>query len=455
MRKRMEDAIKGKEGYIEIRIQEEATSSVSFRSGEVDKVSATTDIGGCVRALLPGCGWGIVNFNSLDDLEERVKEAVASSKVIEQDEPIRLAEVPPVDIEILAEIEDDPRERSIAEKYGIIKEYEALLRGVDPRIIDSSVSYGDSFSTVWFANSEGSFFKRERLDIVLAARAVARDGDNIQSSHESWSSRSDFSVVKNREDDMRKIGKIAVDLLDAEQVEAGKYPVILDPMLAGVFIHEAFGHLSESDFIVDNPQAREMMTIGRRFGPPEFNVFEDGSVEPPLRGSIIIDDEGVMCKKNYLIKNGILVGRLHNRETAAKMGEEVTGNARAQSYSHAPIVRMTNTAIENGSVPFEEMIADIEEGVYCIDAYGGQTMMENFSFSAGHAFMIRNGKIAEMVSNVVLQGNLFETLMNIVAVGNDFKWIQSGGNCGKGGQTAKVGFGAPHIRIDNVIIGGK
>jgi len=116
---------------------------------------------------------------------------------------------------------------------------------------------------------------------------------------------------------------------------------------------------------------------------------------------------------------------------------------------------MTNTAIENGGVQFEEMIADIEKGVYCIDAYGGQTMIENFSFSAGHAFMIRNGKIAEMVSNVVLQGNLFETLMNIDAIGNDFEWSGSGGNCGKGGQAAKVSFGAPHIRIKDVIIGGK
>jgi len=455
MRKRMEDALKAADGYVEIRVQDSASSSVGFRSGEIDKIAASTDVGGCVRALVHGGGWGIVNFNSLDNLEERVREAVASSRAIEPEESIELAEVPQVDLEFEAKIEDDPREHSIAEKYEIIKHYDELLRGIDDRIIDTTVSYGDGFSTLWFANSEGSFFRKERMDIVLVARAIAKSGDNVQSCHDSWSSRGNFSVIKNKEKEIARIGKIAVDLLDAEQVEAGKYTVILDPRLAGVFIHEAFGHLSESDFIVDNPQAREMMTIGRRFGPPELNVSEDGTVQPELRGTIYIDDEGIVCKKNYLIKDGVLVGRLHNRETAAKMGESVTGNARAQSYSHTPIVRMTNTTIENGSVPFEEMIADIENGVYCIDAYGGQTMIENFSFSAGHAYMIRNGKIAEMVSNVVLQGNLFETLMNIDAIGSDFEWSVGGGNCGKGGQAAKVSFGAPHIRIKDVIIGGK
>jgi TldD protein len=152
----------------------------------------------------------------------------------------------------------------------------------------------------------------------------------------------------------------------------------------------------------------------------------------------------------------VLVGRLHNRETAAKMGEPPTGNARALSYRHPPIVRMTNTAIAPGSTSFEDMIADIELGVYACDAYGGQTELENFSFSSGYAYMIRNGEIAEMVKDVILAGNLFETLMSIDAIGSDFEWTKTGGGCGKGGQSGlPVAMGAPHIRIQNVVIGGR
>ncbi len=455
MKDRIAEALKGAEGYVEIRVQEKQSTSLVYRKGETDKVAASTDVGGCVRALVPGGGWGFATFNSLDGLKERVKEAVASSRAIEPEEEIALAEVEPVQMEVRANIEDDPREHSISEKMDVIAEYDAIIRGHDDRIIDNSVAYADGFSTTMFANTESSSFLRERLDVVLVARAMGKQGDNVQSAHDSWASRIGFGVVKDRAENVLQIAKLATDLLEAERVEAGKYTVILDPRLAGVFIHEAFGHLSESDHIVDNPQAREMMRLGRRFGPDEFNVFEDGTVKPDLRGTIDIDDEGVPARRNELIKDGILVGRLHNRETAAKMGERVTGNARAQDYANIPIIRMTNTAIAPGDISFEDMIADVEKGIYCIDAYGGQTMMENFSFSSGHAFMIRNGKIEEMVRDAVLQGNLFQTLMNIEAIGNDFSWGRSGGNCGKGGQGAPVGFGSPHIRIKDVIIGGK
>ena len=102
------------------------------------------------------------------------------------------------------------------------------------------------------------------------------------------------------------------------------------------------------------------------------------------------------------------------------------------------------------------MIKDIKLGIYACDAYGGQTQLETFSFSSGYAYMIRDGKIAEMVKDVILAGNLFTTLMNIDAIGNDFKWINSGGGCGKGGQfPLPVSMGAPHIRIQNVVVGGR
>jgi len=449
------EALKGVEGYVEIRIQKKDSSQLSYRRGQSDKIQLSSDIGGCVRALAKNGGWGIATFNDLKDLNKRVKEALASSKAIQPEEPIKLKDVDPVQMDIKATIHDDPREHPFDEKAQMVENYDEILRSRDKRIIDSNCLYADSFTTVWFGNTEGTLFSRERMDVILLASAVGKEGDNVQITRDAWSSRNDFGIVLGKDDLIKKVGDLSGQLLDSDQVKAGKYDVILDPNLAGVFIHEAFGHLSECDHIVDNPQAREMMKLGRKFGPEDFTVTEDGTVQPDKRGTIIIDDEGVLCKKNYLIKDGVLVGRLHNRETAAKMGEDLTGNARAQDYNHRPIIRMTNTAIENGSVSFNDMIADIKEGIYCIDAYGGQTMMENFSFSSGYAYMIRNGKIEEMVRDAVLQGNLFKTLKNIQAVGNDFTWNHGGGTCGKGGQAAKVSMGSPHIRIKDVIIGGK
>ena len=148
-----------------------------------------------------------------------------------------------------------------------------------------------------------------------------------------------------------------------------------------------------------------------------------------------------------------MVGRLHSRETAGKMGERVTGNARALDYRFPPIVRMTNTYIERGEMSFNDLIADIDEGVYARNWFGGTTSMEMFTFSAGEAYMIRNGKVAELLRPVKLTGNLFTTLMNIDALGNDMDFNQGGG-CGKAGQMPlPVSNGSPHIRIRDVVVG--
>ncbi|HWZ27006.1 MAG TPA: TldD/PmbA family protein, partial [Gemmatimonadales bacterium] len=235
----------------------------------------------------------------------------------------------------------------------------------------------------------------------------------------------------------------------------GNYPVVLDPEMAGVFIHEAFGHLSEADFVYENPQAREMMTLGRRFGRKVLNVGDNGSV-PGLRATMPFDDEGVPTQDSVLIKEGILVGRLHSRETAARMGERPTGNARALSFRHPPIVRMTNTYIGNGQGSFEDLIKDVKLGVYACSAFGGQTMLESFSFTAAYGYMIRDGQVAELVKDVVLAGNLFETLDRIERIAGDFRWNQIGGGCGKAGQAyLAVTEGAPHVRIEEVLVGGE
>jgi TldD protein len=137
------------------------------------------------------------------------------------------------------------------------------------------------------------------------------------------------------------------------------------------------------------------------------------------------------------------------------MGEKVTGNARATSYRHRPIVRMTNTFIDKGNVPVDQIFAGIKEGVYCKNTHGGETSMEMFTFSAGEAFMIRDGRIAEPLRGVLLSGNVFQTLANIDAVGDDLSF-GAGGSCGKGEQSGlPVGHGSPHIRIRRCVVGGR
>jgi TldD protein len=456
MRERIEAAIKSsKADYTEIRIEARDATTIAFRGKELETANAVVDLGGIVRCLSKDGGWGIATFNSLEDLPTKVDQAYQGAKVIHSEEPIPLVEIPVSEDRIEAELEVDFREIPMSDKVALMQGYQQILNGQSEKIVDTVCNYADSFIQLYFANSEGTFIFEERPMTTMYLMAIGRDGDNVQRSWESISAQRGFEFAQGREELAQTAAKRTVDLLESKTIVGGKYPVVLNNNLAGVFIHEAFGHLSESDFIYDNPQARELMVLGREYGSKILNVFDDGSV-PGERGTHKYDDEGTPTRRNDLIKEGVLVGRLHSRETAAKMGESPTGNARAINYRHAPIVRMTNTAIAGGETSFQDMIKDIELGVYACSMFGGNTNMENFSFSSAYAYMIRDGEVAEMVKDVILAGNLFTTLKNIDAIGDDFEWIDTAGGCGKGGQNGlPVSFGSPHIRIQDVIIGGE
>jgi TldD protein len=139
------------------------------------------------------------------------------------------------------------------------------------------------------------------------------------------------------------------------------------------------------------------------------------------------------------------------------MGEKPTGNARALDYRFPPIPRMRNTCIGNGPHgTLDDLVKDVKLGIYAIDAHGGQTNGELFTFTAGQAFMIRDGKIAERVRDVTLSGNVFDTLRNITGIAGDYHVQDGAGGCGKGGQMPlPVSHGSPHIRIKDVVIGGR
>ncbi len=456
MRERMEAALKSsKADYTEIRSEARDATTIAFRGKELETANAVIDLGGIVRCLCKDGGWGVATFNSLDDLTTKVEQAFQNAEVIPSEEPITLAEIPISDNRIEAALEVDFREIPISDKVSLLESYHSILNSHSEKIVDTVCNYADSFSQIYFANSEGTFIHEDRPMTTMYFMAIGREGDNVQRAMESMSGQKGFEFIQGHEELARKAAQRAVDMLEAKTIVGGKYPVVLNNNLAGVFVHEAFGHLSESDFIYDNAQAREMMVLGREYGSEILNIFDDGSV-PGIRGTHMFDDEGTPTGRSDLIKEGVLVGRLHSRETAAKMDEGATGNARAISYRHAPIVRMTNTAIGEGDTSFEGMIKDIELGVYACDMFGGNTTMENFSFSAAYAYMIRDGQVAEMVKDVILSGNLFTTLKKIDAIGDDFIWVDTAGGCGKGGQNGlPVSFGAPHIRIQDVIIGGE
>lgn len=455
MRDGLIDALKVQDvEYADIRVEDKTNTWVNFRGPDLDSIGSSRTVGGIVRAMYKG-GWGYATFNDLEDLPKRVREACETARLVGSGITY-FTQVEPVEEVIKAGLVKDFRQVPLAEKKILSEEYNRIVLGHHKNIQTSMVKYADSFKYIWFASSEGTYIEEEVPDVNIMIAAVAREGDIVQSAFQTGGSIDGYQGVEGMHEKARSTAHKAVELLAAPPVIGGKYTVITDQILTGVFTHEAFGHLSESDFVYENPRMQEIMQLGKRFGVEGLNIIDDGYLPSGL-GTHHYDYEGVPTRKNYLIRDGILVGRLHSRETAAKMGEPVTGNARAVHFQHPPIVRMTNTYIDQGSVTFQDMIKDIKLGVYAIKAIGGQTAMEMFTFSAQYGYMIRDGQLAELVRDVVLTGNVFETLLNIDQIGNDLAWEPNGpGGCGKNNQQPlRVGLGGPHIRIQNCVVGGQ
>ncbi len=233
---------------------------------------------------------------------------------------------------------------------------------------------------------------------------------------------------------------------NAVPVKPGQYPVILSPEVAGVFAHESFGHKSESDFMLGDETMMKEWAMGTKVASDILSIYDDGGELGS--GYLPYDDEGAKKVRSWLIRDGVLAGRLHSAATAAALDEADTGNARAVSFEFEPIVRMTSTCIGPGTQTKEELFAGVKEGVYIHDyTYG--TGMSTFTIAPNMAWMIREGKLAEPVWVSVISGNVMDTLHLIDGLSDQVEVTSSVfGGCGKMEQfPLRVSDGGPYVRV--------
>lgn len=225
---------------------------------------------------------------------------------------------------------------------------------------------------------------------------------------------------------------------------------VLDPELGGVFAHEAVGHASEGDLVLEGNSVLKGR-IGEKIGSQRLSVIDDPTL--PGFGFEPVDAEGVAVKRTEIIRNGKINAYLLNRETLHSVGMGVPGHARAMS-GDIPIVRMSNTFIENGDSSYDEIIAECRNGILLKGSRGGQVDPGRgvFQFNAEYGYLITNGETGAMVRDVSLSGEILSTLHQMELCGKDR--IMSAGYCGKSGQTVPVSDGAPHVLLLDAVVGG-
>ncbi|MGB7431191.1 MAG: metalloprotease TldD [Ahrensia sp.] len=348
-------------------------------------------------------------------------------------------------------------EPSFEAKAKLLAEIDAYLRDKDPRVRQVSASIAASWQVVEILRADGHFAKDVRPMTRINISVIVGDGDRQETGSNGMGGRQLFgdfimgdSWKVGADDALRQ----ALVNLDARPAPAGTMDIVLGNGWPGVMLHEAVGHGLEGDFNRKGTSAfAELM--GQQVAAKGVTVVDDGTIDA-RRGSISIDDEGTPSAYNVLIDDGKLVGFMQDRQNARLMGVHATGNGRRQSYAHVPMPRMTNTYMLSGDKTSEEIISSVKKGLYAVSFGGGQVDITSgkFVFGCTEAYMIEDGKITYPVKGAMLIGNGPDAMHRISMVGNDLELDKGVGTCGKAGQGVPVGIGQPHLRMDQMTVGG-
>lgn len=435
--------------YADVRIETRNSTVLTIRDGTLREMVGGVETGMGVR-ILRSC-WGFASTNDTDDAKGAFERALKLSGL--RGEKISLKKIKPAREKFAIRVKKSPNDVDIEIKKKIVMDsYRAAKsRG---RVKSVTVNYADSIKKKFFANTDGALISSLIPSVMFSVMVVARKGNMLQEARERSGAVAGFEYIE-KEDVCKtavRASERSVKLLDAEPPPAGKYPVVMNPTLAGVFMHEALGHAAEADHILLGESILAGKS-GRKIASELLTVCDNPTI-PDSYGFYRYDDEGVPSRNTVVIEKGVLKTFLQSRESASVMRADTTGNARAESYADLPIVRMSNTVIEKGDRTFEE-VAEIKEGIYAKGMRGGQvdTVRGEFQFSAEEGFLIENGEIKKMLRNVSLSGRTLDALKNIDAVGKDFA-RGSIGQCGKQGQSVPVAEFGPHVRVRGLLVGG-
>jgi len=441
--------------YVEVRAQDLFSTTLTIKDGRVEAVRKGIENGAAVRVFVEGA-WGFASLGTLKgpSLKKSVAEAYKMTKAasLHMKTLTKLADVKAVEAKVTTKPKKDPKEVSIKKKIDLLLTEDKAVFGYDRRVKSCTINYMDVAGTNYFMNSDGTYIEQDKLYIYLVSVATAKESDRLTFSHDLIGFTSGFEVFDTETPELIgcRVAKRAVDQLKAKAPKGGTFPAVIGPKVVGVFAHEAFGHLAEADLTLSGSVLIDK--LGKKVASEKVTIYDDGTIDSAF-GSFKYDDEGIPTKKTTLIKNGEIVGFMHNRETAQKFGTKPTGNARAEDFRYEPIIRMRNTYLARGDYSFEELLEDVKFGYYIKSYRGGQANIDGtFQVGVQEAFEIINGELGEPVRNVSFGGNTLETLHNVDAVGKDFEL--SVGVCGKG-QRAFVGAGGPHTRVQGVLIGGR
>ncbi|TYR31882.1 metalloprotease TldD [Mesorhizobium microcysteis] len=353
--------------------------------------------------------------------------------------------------------ENPTADPAFGDKAKLLQEIDAWVRARDPRVRQVTASLAASWQQVEILRADGRVAHDIRPLVRFNVAVVVGEGDRQETGSYGMGGRKGFGEFI-AEDSWKHAAEEALRQalvnLEAIPAPAGTFDIVLSSGWPGVMLHEAVGHGLEGDFNRKKTSAFAGL-MGQQVAAKGVTVVDDGTIAE-RRGSLTIDDEGTSTNRTVLIEDGKLVGYMQDRQNARLMGMKPTGNGRRESFAHAPMPRMTNTYMTAGDHTPEEIIASVKNGIYAVSFGGGQVDITSgkFVFGCTEAYMIEDGKVTRPIKGAMLIGNGPDAMHRVSMVGNDMKLDTGIGMCGKAGQGVPVGVGQPHLRMNQMTVGG-
>lgn len=443
-----------KADFVDIRYQNKYVANYQSQDGELT-VNSGSRMGFATRALVDGAlGFASTTSTKLEDLKKTIKKAVSLAKVAapSKKEKIKLAEVKSYRDSLISPRIKSLQDISVTDKINMIKEAEKAYKEFD-EVKSYTLTYSEIIDDRLVMNSEGAQIEQKTMIPTVGALAVALRETKIAPYFEAWSKAKGFELLDEHPliELVRFASNAAVKNLDASLPPGGPNRVVIDHTSVGILAHEAIGHCAEADLVEGGSFLKGK--LGQKVCS-ELVTIVDEPILDDAAGWLPYDDEGTKGKKIEIIKNGALNGYLYNREYAAKMNAEPTGNARAFNFNDEPIIRMRNTYFEAGDMTEEELIEAVKDGFYVTGMMNGSADSSGeFMVGTGQALKIEKGKLTdEVFIGPTMTGNAFEVLSSIIGIAKKIGLNVSTGFCGKT-QPAKVDAGGPRIGC-TVIFGG-
>jgi TldD protein len=461
--------------YADVRAVTQDHESLTVQDQRIEGVTQQTSRGVGVRVIVNG-SWGFAATVCLDRRDvlgaARLAVEVARASASVQRQPVRLAPVEPVSATWTTPHERDPFGVPVDEKLELLLGCTRAASTV--RGLAFAKASADAWRTAtWFASSEGADIHQKIVHVGGGVECVAIGEHDVQrrsfpNSFRGYCGSGGWEDITalGLQEQTPQYAEEAVALLSAPELPEQTTTVVLDGNQLALQVHESVGHALELDRILGYEAAFagtsfvDLTAIGSlRYGSPMVNFTLD-STTPKAIGTFAYDDEGCPAISTPLVVEGVLRGVLTSRETAPAISPEARSNGtmRADGWAGIPLIRMTNIHLEPGEGTLDELISEVDRGVFMTTnrSWSIDDKRVNFQFGCEVAYEIRSGRLGQRYRNPTYAGQTIAFWGSCDAIAGPLEWRVFGVlNCGKGQprQIARVGHGAAPARFRGVRVG--